>query len=135
MNEIHKSAGVLIEDRKLLITRAQGKSFFIAPGGKREQNETDEEALIRELQEEIAITVESSNIEDFGIWSAEAIGMKDTIVHMRAFIVKSYKGTISPSNETEEVRWVSSSDLHDIELGSLFKHDVIPKLLELNLID
>jgi 8-oxo-dGTP pyrophosphatase MutT (NUDIX family) len=51
MKDIYKSAGVIIENRKLLITRTQGKSFFIAPGGKRGRDETDEDALIRELQE------------------------------------------------------------------------------------
>lgn len=135
MNDIYKSAGIIIQNRKLLISRTKGKSFFIAPGGKKDINETDEQALIRELHEELSITVEESNLEDFGTWRAEAIGMKDTIVHMHVFMVRSYEGTIAPSHEIEEVKWFNSSDLTTIELGSIFKHDVVPKLLELDLID
>lgn len=128
MKSIYKSAGVILENRKLLVTRAQGKNIFVAPGGKREGQETDTQTLARELHDE-------STLENFGTWSAEAAGQEGTVVEMHVFIVKTYYGTITPSNEIEEVKWVNTSDLASIELGSIFKHNVIPKLVELDLID
>lgn len=135
MNIIYKSAGVILENRKLLVTRTQGKDIFVAPGGKREEQETDTQALTRELLEELSISIDENTLEDFGTWSAEAAGQEGTVVQMHVFIVKTYTGSITPSNEIEEVKWINSSDLTSIELGSIFKHDVMPKLLELNLID
>ncbi len=52
---IHKAGGVIIHNRQLLLTRSAGKDFFVAPGGKLENNETSKQALVRELAEELKI--------------------------------------------------------------------------------
>ena len=49
--DIHKSGGVLIKDRRLLVTRSKGKDIFIAPGGKLEEGETAVQAIVREMME------------------------------------------------------------------------------------
>ncbi len=38
--DIHKAAGIIIRDKKLLVERSKGKEFFIAPGGTIEEGET-----------------------------------------------------------------------------------------------
>jgi 8-oxo-dGTP diphosphatase len=133
--DIHKSAGVLIRDRKFLITRSKGKSFFIAPGGKIELNEDAEEALIRELREELSIDINAANLAPFGTFFALAAGHEDKYLQMDVFLIKDWKGEVSPANEVEEVKWINSDFPADIELGSIFHHDVLPKLKEKNLID
>ncbi len=55
--QIHKAAGILIRDKKLLVERSKGKEYIIAPGGSIELGETAEEAVIRELMEEFGVTV------------------------------------------------------------------------------
>lgn len=55
MKHIHKAAGILIKDKKLLVEKSKNKEFFIAPGGKIEAGETPEHALVRELDEEFGI--------------------------------------------------------------------------------
>ncbi len=135
MNTIYKSAAIIIENKKLLVTRSSGKSFFISPGGKKIGDETDQQTLIRELDEELSITVKESDFQDFGTYHAQAAGEENIVVQMHIFIVTSYEGTITPSHEVEELRWITSLDVENIELGSIFKHDVIPQLLAQNLID
>jgi 8-oxo-dGTP pyrophosphatase MutT (NUDIX family) len=44
---IYKAAGIMIEDRKLLVARQRGKPMFVAPGGKIEPGETGRMALVR----------------------------------------------------------------------------------------
>ena len=133
--DIHKAAGVLIQDRKFLITRTAGKTFFIAPGGKVEPGETPEGALIRELKEELGIDVDSAHLVLLGTFFAPAAGRENEYLQMDVFLVKAWEGVLAPASEVEEIRWISSEVPADIELGSIFHHDVLPLLKAQNLID
>jgi 8-oxo-dGTP pyrophosphatase MutT (NUDIX family) len=54
---IDKLAYIEIKDRKLLVTLSQGKDTWYIPGGKRNGNETDLEALAREVKEELSVNL------------------------------------------------------------------------------
>lgn len=135
MDEIYKAAGIIIKDRKLLFTRAQDMDFFIDPGGKIEEGETAEQALIRELKEELSIDVNETDLEFFGKYTAEAANHKGKTVHMKAFIVKKWQGEIRPDAEIEELRWLTSKVPDDIQVGSIFGGKVLPRLHEMGLVD
>lgn len=55
MRTIYKSAWIHIKDRKVLFLRAHGKDIPYMPGGKREAGESDEDALVREIKEELSL--------------------------------------------------------------------------------
>jgi 8-oxo-dGTP diphosphatase len=133
--DIYKAAGIIIEDRKLLFTRAKDMDFFIDPGGKIEEGETAKQALVRELKEELCIDVDEADLEPFGEFVAEAANNKGKTVNMQAFIVKKWKGAIQPSAEIEELRWLTSNLPADIQVGSVFGGKVLPKLHEQGLVD
>ena len=133
--DIYKAAGILIKDRKFLGTRSKGKKFFISPGGKIQLNESIQDALKRELYEELKIDVDASDLQNFGTFFAVAKGEEDKYLQMDVLIVSKWKGHIIPSNEIEETMWIDSKLSSDIELGSIFKNDVLPKLKSLNLIN
>jgi len=134
-NFIRKSAGIIIRDRKLLVERSEGKEFFISPGGTIEEGETAKQALVRELEEEFSIKTKEEDFESFGTFKADAAGRENTKVKMDVFIVKSWIGELTPSMEVEEIRWIESSNPEGLKIGSIFEHDVIPKLKQNNLID
>jgi 8-oxo-dGTP pyrophosphatase MutT (NUDIX family) len=133
--DIHKAAGVLIKDRKFLITRSKGKGFFIAPGGKLEVGESVTDALTRELKEELQIDTNSSDMKELGTFYALAAGHDDKHLQMDVLIVEKWQGEIIASAEVEEIMWIDSNVPTNIELGSIFLHDVLPKLKSLDLID
>lgn len=133
--DIYKAAGIIIEDRKLLFTRAKDMDFFIDPGGKIEEGETAKQALVRELKEELGIDVDEADLEPFDEFVAEAANHKGKSVNMQAFIVKKWKGTIQPSAEIEELRWLTSNLPTDTQVGSIFGGRVLPKLHEQGLVD
>lgn len=132
---IHKAGGVFIKDRKFLTARSRGKSFFIAPGGKLEEGETAPEALVRELEEELQVVVHEKDLTLLGTFHAIAAGKDDTQIQMDVFVVEKWDGDIIPSAEIEEVKWIDSHLPEGFELGSIFHHEVLPRLKERDLID
>lgn len=133
--DIHKAGGILITDRKFLVGRSKGKSSFISPGGKLEPGETAEKALMRELHEEFSIEVAVSDLEKFGTFYAPAAGQEDKYLQMDVFLVSRWKGDIQANNEIEEILWINSRIPDGIKLGSIFEHEVLPRLKKENLID
>jgi len=103
---ITKAALLLFRDRngekELLFARAHGKPFLIFPGGKQEAGETIEEALQRELQEELGTKVE--NVRKLGTVSGHTPDGRDLEMHL-------YSGSLiqepRPQSEIEEIVWLS----------------------------
>lgn len=62
--DIHKSAAIIINNRKLLVERSQGKAVFVAPGGKLEADETPRQCLVRELKEEFQLDIAESDLKN-----------------------------------------------------------------------
>jgi len=133
---ICKASAIIIHDRKLLLSRSKGKDIFVSPGGKLETGETALQAVIRELAEEQGIIVQPDNLELFGHFRAIAAGHEaDQIpIEMDVYIVKAYQGTPTPQSEIAENLWFDTSQA-DIKQGSIFEHEVIPKLKSQGLID
>jgi 8-oxo-dGTP pyrophosphatase MutT (NUDIX family) len=132
--DIHKAGGILIQNRKFLVSRSKGKNFFISPGGKLLEGESPEDALIRELQEELAITVAPADLGTFGVFYAPAAEQEDRLLRMDVFVVNQWDGEVRPSSEIEEILWIDSSST-GIPLGSIFEHEVLPRLKKEGLID
>lgn len=133
--DIYKAAGIIIKNRKVLVERSVGKDFFIHPGGKIEPGETPKQALVRELKEEFTIDVDEKDLEEFHHASAPAANSPEVNVHMDVFMVKSWRGTITPASEVEEMRWITSDETHDINVGSIMEHETMPRLKASDLID
>ncbi|HEV2403056.1 MAG TPA: NUDIX domain-containing protein [Candidatus Saccharimonadales bacterium] len=133
--DIYKASGLIIKGRKVLVERSAGKEYFIHPGGKIEPGETVQQALIRELKEEFRIDVQGQDLEFFDSNTAPAANSPEVDVHMDVFIVKKWRGEITPDSEVEEIRWLGSDVPDDIKLGSIMEHETLPKLKSEGLID
>jgi len=59
---LYRVAGVAIRDGRLLIHRFEDESFFCLPGGRVEMGEPAEEALYREMEEELGCQVTISRL-------------------------------------------------------------------------
>jgi 8-oxo-dGTP diphosphatase len=132
--DIHKAAGIIIQNRKVLSLRSKGGTLFLNPGGKLDPGETIEDALIRELFEELTIQVKKQDTELLDTYYAPAATQPDKKLRMDTYMIHTYKGKLTASNEIEELRWLdSASDLSNV--ASLIAHTIIPTLREKGLID
>lgn len=135
MPDIIKAAGAIVKDRKILVERSEGKEFFIPPGGKLESGETPEQAVIRELKEELQIDVTEDDLEPMGVFTAEAANQPGQEVQMHMYIIKRWSGEIAPDNEVDELAWITSAIPEGMKVGSICVHDVMPYLKKKGLID
>ncbi len=109
---IDKLALIEIKDRKVLVTLTKGKDTWYIPGGKRENNETDIQALSREVKEELLVDIDLKTVKKYGVFEAQAHGKpKGTIVRMTCFTA-SYIGKLTPSNEIEKLDYFPHSKKH-----------------------
>lgn len=110
MKEIDKLAWIEIQEERVLSTRSRGKAIYYLPGGKREAGETDSEALLREIREELDVELEPSSLQYIGTFLAQAHGhAKGIEVKMQCYTA-CYQGTLRASSEIEEVVWLSYAD-------------------------
>ena len=107
---IDKLAWVYLVDRRVLCARSRGKDTYYLPGGKREGAETDQEALSREVREELGIELIPETITYFGQFSAQAHGKAEgTVVQMTCY-TGQFRGEIQALAEVEEVAWLQYKD-------------------------
>lgn len=107
---IDKLALLVVHDGRLLAVRSQGKTLFYAPGGKREAGETDAEALIREIDEELAVTLHADSLQHAVTLSAQADGKPAGVQVRLTCYTAEFSGTPTPAAEIAELRWVGQAD-------------------------
>lgn len=101
-----------VDGRVLIAKRPPGRSLaglWEFPGGKVEAGETPEEALIRELREELGIDVQQPCLAPFTFASH---AYETFHLLMPLFICRKWGGEVSP-REGQEIAWVRAVRLGD----------------------
>ena len=101
-----------IDGRVLLARRPKGRpmaGLWEFPGGKVEEGETPEQALIRELKEELAIDVAESCLAPLTFASHR---YPEFDLLMPLYLCRRWEGTVS-AMEGQELAWVRPARLSD----------------------
>jgi 8-oxo-dGTP diphosphatase len=111
------SACALIDaDKRVLIARRpEGKplaGLWEFPGGKVEAGETPEDALIRELREELSIRVTKPCLAPLTFASH---GYPEFHILLALFICRKWEGTPEP-RESQEIKWVRANRLREFPM-------------------
>lgn len=129
---LDKLALIEIQHRKLLMTLSKGKDAWYIPGGKREQGESDFDALAREVKEELGVEVLPGSAELYGVFEAQAHGKPEgTFVRMTCYRAK-FTGILTPSSEIERIDWFRFERKGE---SSLVDHLIFDDLKAKDLID
>lgn len=106
---IDKLAFIYLQDKQILMTLSKGKDTYYIPGGKREPGETDAQALIREVEEELTVKILPETMQHYGTFEAQAHGKPDgTIVRMTCYTAE-FEGTLTPSSEIQDLAYYTSA--------------------------
>lgn len=117
------------ENRELLVVRKQKTIAWMLPGGKLDNQETPSEALVREVWEELQITLIAEKLTHLGSFVAVAANEANTSVHAHAFIAK-LPGNQKPivSAEIAEMRWLPLHGPYPEMIAPLLRNHIIPAL-------
>ena len=104
-----------VDGRVLICQRPQGKSLaglWEFPGGKVEAGESPEACLIRELQEELGVTVTHACLAPF-VFASHAYDSFHLL--MPLYLVRRWSGTVV-AREHAALAWVKPAKLSDYEM-------------------
>ena len=117
------------DNRILLARRPAGKpmeGLWEFPGGKIQDGESPEEALIRELREELDINVKQACLAPLTFASHE---YDKFFLLMPVFVCRRWEGTVT-AKEDQELAWVRPAKLRDYPMPPA-DEPLIPTLMDL----
>lgn len=112
MKSIEVAAAIIKQDEKIFVTQRKGgtwKDYWEFPGGKIEEGETKEEALIREITEELDIEIE--HIEYFDTITYQ---YPDFFLTLYCFFC-TIKSGIPKLLEHKNAKWLLKEELESVK--------------------
>ncbi|QTD39471.1 (deoxy)nucleoside triphosphate pyrophosphohydrolase [Sporosarcina sp. Te-1] len=104
---IHKEQGEILCARRSSKMTLPG--FWEFPGGKVERGETPQEALVREIQEELGCYIRVGSFVDDTLYSYETL-----TIRLETYFAEIEAGT-AVATEHSELRWVLWNELQSLE--------------------
>lgn len=123
------SALITDKDNRLLTVRKTTSTYYMMAGGKIEQGESPIQALIRELHEELSITISSEDLTLLGTHSTTAVNEPNTIVTAHIYHLVVNNANIQPAAEIAEIKWLTKDTYQSTKLAHLLSEFSIPKWL------
>ena len=112
-NQIDVAAALIFRDGKILITQRHADShlggLWEFPGGKREQNETFEQCLVREIHEELGVEISANKL-----FEEIAHAYPGKTVHLKFFSCRLVHGEPQPFG-CAALKWIGESELDNYQ--------------------
>jgi 8-oxo-dGTP pyrophosphatase MutT (NUDIX family) len=123
---IHIAAALLIgADGRTMLVRKRGTQAFMQPGGKIEAGEPPQQALARELSEELGLLIDPQQAQFLGEFSAAAANEPGFEVNCQLYRLDVSQEML-PAAEIEEVVWVDAGNVDHLHLAPLTRDSILP---------
>lgn len=119
---------IMLHNNKLLLTFSKNKKAWYLPGGKIDAGETSQEGLIREIQEELNLALDSAELSFYVHITALAYG-EDNLLMEQDCYTYPYVSNISPNNEIEAFAYFSVSEFKELPIQVIGVQMVFDRLL------
>jgi 8-oxo-dGTP diphosphatase len=120
------AAAMLVRaDGRTLLVRKRHTTIFMQPGGKIDPGETIQSALVRELKEELGISVDIQSLVPLGQFLAPAANEAGVMVDAALFMVECDQA-VQPAAEIEEAIWLEPDGPRDFPIAPLTDGYVLP---------
>lgn len=111
MKTVHVVAALIVHDGRIFATQrgyGEWKGYWEYPGGKVEPGETPQEALVREIREELATEIEVERHVTTVEWDYPAFHLR-----MRCYLCSVVSGTLTLL-EHEAAAWLDRGHLRSV---------------------
>jgi len=123
---INLAAALITNDGgETLLVRKRGTVFFMQAGGKVEPHEKPVDALVRELKEELGLTITPTEPKYIGKFEAEAANEGGHNVVAEIFHLH-VSGSVEANAEIEELVWVDVQKPSTLILTPLTRDHILP---------
>lgn len=120
---VHAADGLLInENGKIVLIQRKSDTYYdywAIPGGTVEEDETVEEALIREMREETGVDVKPKEI--LGIFSAPERDPRGRVIS--TVFICEYSGTLKAGSDAGRIRLCTVEEALELDLA--FDHNFV----------
>ena len=108
--QVFSAAVIFDEEKKILLVKTTYNRVhpWGLPGGSLEYGESGEDAVLREVHEEMSLTIEIERFLFVKTWKPDRVGMY--------YLCKIADGEFHPSDEVSEFGYFSPDNLPDIRL-------------------
>ncbi|MBE7699788.1 NUDIX domain-containing protein [Oerskovia sp. Sa1BUA8] len=105
-----------VRDGRLLVVRSRDNELFFMPGGKLDPGESDAEALVREIEEELGVLLDPATVRSGFVAEAPGHGLSGRLVRMHCFYADPLPGSpdAAPQAEIGELTWIGARDAHRV---------------------
>jgi 8-oxo-dGTP pyrophosphatase MutT (NUDIX family) len=101
--KLHTAGLVVLKRGKLLLAFSKNKKAWYLPGGKVDTGETSEEAILREVAEELDISLDPKLVKFYCHITAPAYGERQNIIMEQDCYMYELTENVSAKSEIEEI--------------------------------
>lgn len=107
---------VVKRDNQLLLVQARNREKYYFPGGKIDEGETQIEALVREINEELKVTLDATKLSFVKTIVGPAYPQKNEQTELNGYITSETIDwdSVQPASEITAIDWIDISDAEKI---------------------
>ena len=128
------TACLLDEAGRVLTVRKRGTQAFMLPGGKIEAGETPQQAVERELLEELGLRIDPSLLDSLGHFQSRAANEPDHWVEADVYFTR-LESAVKAQAEIDALKWLDLNAERQEHLAPLLREQVLPALRQRLLTD